>query len=120
MTIFDLFTNILPQNIQENTHVGWAVGQVGHLGANNGADQYGRMPNTATTRPDLDSLPDSPSPKIGHINCKPLTAPAGSSIPPNSGAKMKRDAAWVRHLESTENYTKDEKSKQVQIDSRTI
>ena len=81
MTIFDLFTNILPQNIEENTHVGWAVRQVVHLGANNGADQYGRMPNTATTRPDLDSLPDSPSPKIGHINCKPLTAPAGTSIP---------------------------------------
>ena len=112
----------------------------GHLGANNGAapgivmdqwwqeagapnivvDQYGRIEYTATTRPDLDSPPDSPYPKIGHINCKPLTAPAGSSIPPKSGAKMKRDAAWVRHLESTEYYTKDGKSKQVQIDSRTI
>ena len=81
MANFNWLTNILPQNIDQNTHVGWAVGQVGHLGANNGADQYGRMANTATTRPDLDSLPDSPSPKIGHINCKPLTAPAGTSIP---------------------------------------
>ena len=36
------------------------------------------------------------------------------------GEKIKRDAAWVRHLESTEYYTRDGKLKQAKIDSRTV
>ena len=75
--------------------------------------------------------PDSCYPNSGYINWEPLTAqlymcacafsgPYQAQPIITLGEKIKRDAAWVRHLESTEYHTREGKLKQVKMDSWTV